>query len=281
MTRRVFVLATLIALFSLSTLAHAQQATPTPLPEEPPPNCPGFQGEPREIRTGYYMGEGITYLVNNQLSQAKNSFACIVRVIDTGYVPGWMGRARVNTRLVEYERAFADLNRAIQIDPDLPAAYNDRGYIFMLWRDYPRAENDFERALEIDPDYTAAFSNLAVAYIVQGQYEEAISLLEDKINTTNIDGILDQLRDPDYDPDSPILYDPLHARLYALLGIVYERQSLDRFQNYMEIFNRSQRFPDDRIAQTAGALESRFTFELRLDDGSWLLLSNYPDDSGA
>ena len=91
MTRRVFVLATLIALFSFSTITQAQQATPTPLPEEPPPNCPAFQGEPRETRTGYYMGEGITFLANNQMSQAKNSFACIVRVIDTSYVPGWMG----------------------------------------------------------------------------------------------------------------------------------------------------------------------------------------------
>jgi tetratricopeptide (TPR) repeat protein len=281
MMRQFFTLITAIALFSLGALAAAQDATPTPLPEEPPPTCPAFPGESRETRVGYYMGEGITYLGNNQLSQAKNSFACIVRVIDPSYVPGWMGRARVNTRLVEYERAFADLNRAVQLAPNLPAAYNDRGYIFMQWRDYPRARADFERALDIDPGYTPAFSNLAVAYMVQGQYDQAIALLEDKINETNIDGILDQLRAPDYDPNRPILFDPTHARLYALLGIVYERRALSNFQNYTELFNRTNQFPDDRIAQTAGALESRFTFELRLDDGSWLLLSAYPADAGA
>ena len=281
MMKRLRLFAVLIALFSLSALAAAQDATPTPLPEEPPPNCPAFRGEPDESRVGYYMGEGITYLSNNQLTDAKNSFACIVRVIDPSYVPGWMGRARVNTRLVEYERAFADLNQAVQLAPDLAAAYNDRGYIFMQWQDYPRAEADFERALEADPDYAPAFSNLAVAYMVQGEYVEAIALLEEKINETNIDGILDQLRAPDYDPNNPIQFDRDDARLYALLGIVYERHALTNFQNYVELFNRTNQFPDDRIAQTAGALESRFTFELRLDDGSWLLLSDYPADAGA
>ena len=281
MFKHLRLVAILITVFSLGTLVIAQDATPTPLPEEPPPNCPAFPNETQETRVGYYMGEGITYLSNNQLSPAKNSFACIVRVIDPSYVPGWIGRARVNTRLVEYERAFADLNHAVQLAPGLPAAYNDRGYIFMQWRDYPRAEADFERAMEADPDYAPAFSNLAVAYMIQEDYEAAIALLEDKINETNIDGILDQLRDPDYDPDSPILFDPIDARLYALLGIVYERHALTNFQNYNELFNRTNQFPDERIAQTAGALESRFTFELRLDDGSWLLLSNYPADAEA
>lgn len=283
MMKRLCILAVLTLVFGFGTLAAAQEAnpTPTPLPEEPPPACPAFAGESDETRVGYYMGEGITYLNGSQLAQAKNSFACIVRVIDPDYLPGWMGRARVNIRLSEYERALVDLNRAVQIDPDLAAGFNDRGYLFMRWRDYPRAEADFERALEIDPDYAPAFSNLAVSYMVQGKYDEAIELIEEKIDTTNIDGILSQLRDPDYDPNEPPAFDPVHARLYALLGIVYERRALTNFQNYTEIFNRTNNFPDDRISQTAGALESRFTFELRLDDGSWLLLSDYPADAGA
>ena len=283
MIKRLCILAVLTMVLGLGTLAVAQEAnpTPTPLPEEPMPVCPAFAGEARETRVGYYMGEGITYLGGNQLTQAKNSFACIVRVIDPDYLPGWMGRARVNIRLSEYERALVDLNRAVQIDPNLVAGYNDRGYLFMRWRDYPRAEADFERALEIDPDYAPAFSNLAVAYMVQGEYEDAIALLEEKIDSTNIDNILSQLRDPEYDPNEPPAFDPVDARLYALLGIVYERRALTNFQNYTEIFNRTNQFPDDRISQTAGALESRFTFELRLDDGSWLLLSDYPADAGA
>ncbi len=281
MIKRLCILAVVTLVLGFGTGASAQEATPTPLPEEPPPNCPAFAGESRETRVGYYMGEGITYLSGNQLTQAKNSFACIVRVIDPNYLPGWMGRARVNIRLSEYERALVDLNRVVQLDPNLAAGYNDRGYLFMRWRDYPRAEADFERALEVDPDYAPAFSNLAIAYMIQGEYDEAIALLEEKIDATNIDGILNQLRAPDYNPNQPPAFNHTHARLYALLGIVYERRALTNFQNYTELFNRTSQFPDDRISQTAGALESRFTFELRLDDGSWLLLSAYPADTGA
>ena len=282
MMKRTLVLALIVGLLCLGALAQAQdQPTPTPLPEEPPPTCVSFQNAARDSRTSYYMGEGVAYLGNSQLSQAKNSFACIVRVVDPSYVPGWMGRARVNTRMADYERAFADLNRAVQLAPDLAAAYNDRGYIFMQWRDYPRAEADFERALSIDASYAPAYSNLAVAYLVQEKYDDAIALLEQQIDDTRIDNVLAQMRAPDYNPNNPIPFSSVDARLYALLGIVYERQALTQFRNYLELFNRSGRFADDRIAQVSGALESRFTFELRLDDGSWLLLSSYPADSGA
>lgn len=283
MKKSVILSVLVMAMLMLAGAAWAQDPTatppPTPIPD-PPPNCPAFADQPRESRVGYYMGEGLAYLGDNQLDQARISFSCIARVIDESYVPAWLGRARVYTRLADYERAFADLNRAAQLAPDLPAVFNDRGYLFMQWRDYERARADFERALEINPGYTPAFSNLAVLHAVLEEYDAAIALLEERINTTNIDGILDQYRDPQRDPNNPILFDTLHARLYALLGIVYERQALTNFRNYIELYNGAGIFVDDRVGSAAGALESRFTFELRLDDGSWLLLSQFPGDAG-
>ncbi|MCA9907822.1 MAG: tetratricopeptide repeat protein [Anaerolineae bacterium] len=280
MKKKLISLVLLVALLVMANAVWAQDPTATPLPEEPLPNCPAFAGEPRESRTAYYMGEGLAYLNNNQLDAARISFSCIVRVIDANYAAGWIGRARVYTRMAEYERALADLNRAVQLAPDLAAAYNDRGYLFMQWHDYPRARADFNRALESDANYAPAYSNLAVLHTLLGEYDAAIELLEDKINTTNIDGILSQYRDPNRNTDDPILFNSDHARLYALLGIVYERQALTNFRNYVELYNGAGLFVDDRVGSAAGALESRFTFELRLDDGSWLLLSRFPDDAG-
>ncbi|MFN8527305.1 MAG: tetratricopeptide repeat protein [Anaerolineae bacterium] len=269
-----------------SALPVAQDAQPTippptatPLPD-PPPNCPEYQGQPTANRVGYYMGQGLAYLGNNQLDAARVSFACIARVIDPSYVPAWMGRARVYIRLADYDRAFMDLNTVIQLDSNLTAAYNDRGYVFMQYHDYDRARADFQRALDIDPTYTPAYSNLAVLYTLRGDYDQAIALLEEKIDTTQIDNILAQYRDPNRDRTLPILFEADHARLYALLGIVYERQALTQFENYTELYSNAGSYVDDRIGSAAGALQSRFTFELRLDDGSWMLLSDFPADSG-
>jgi tetratricopeptide (TPR) repeat protein len=281
MNKRLTLLGVVVVLcVMMAGAVAAQDPTATPLPEEPLPNCPAFEGEARETRVGYYMGEGLAYLGNNQLDPARISFSCIVRVVDSAYVPGWMGRARVYIRQSDYERALADLNRAVQLDPQLVAAYNDRGFLFMQWRDYERARADFERALEIDPDYTPAYSNLAVLHTVLEEYDAAIALLEERINATNIDGILSQYRDPERNLEDPILFEAEDARLYALLGIVYERQALTNFRNYVDLYNGAGIFVDDRIGSAAGALESRFTFELRLDDGSWLLLSQFPEDAG-
>jgi tetratricopeptide (TPR) repeat protein len=249
-------------------IAAAQDATPPP-----PPNCPAFENEPANIRTGYYMGEGIAYLNTNQLSAAELSFTCIIRVVDAAYVPAYMGRAIVYTRLRDFERAQEDYNQALQRDSTLTAAYNNRGVVFALQLDYERAADDFDRALAQDSGYLRALNNRAIVHTFLREYDEAIALLEGTINSTGVDNVLAQYRDPERAQDAPAIpFDPLAGRLYALLGTVYSARSLDNYRQYIDLYGFGGLFPDERITAAAGALESRFTFELRLDDGSWLLL---------
>jgi hypothetical protein len=87
---------------------------------------------------------------------------------------------------------------------------------------------------------------------------------------------LAQYRDPDRRADAPpIPFDPMAARLFALQGIIYEARALNHFEAYTDLYNASGRFADERIANVTGALQSRFTFDLRLDDGSWLVLDDF------
>ncbi|MCB9450244.1 MAG: tetratricopeptide repeat protein [Anaerolineaceae bacterium] len=262
-----------ISLFIGVSALYAQDATPTPIPLPPPPVCPAFEGQPADIRAGYYMGEGIAYLNTNQLSSAELSFTCIIRVIDPAYFPAYMARGLTYIRLRDFARAQQDFNQAIQRQPDSVAAINNRGVVFALQFDYERAARDFDHALELDSGYLRAVNNRAIIYTLLGDYDAAITLLEDQVRATQISGVLEQYRDPDRPSDAgPILFDPLAGRLYALLGIVYSARSLDKYQDYIELESYANRFPDERISAASGALESRFTFELRLDDGSWLLL---------
>jgi len=67
-------------------------------------------------------------------------------------------------------------------------------------------------------------------------------------------------------------FDPDHALSYALLGIVYEMRARDNYSAYMLLLGGDA---DQRIQSAAGALESRFSFDLRLDDGTWLFAASF------
>jgi Tfp pilus assembly protein PilF len=49
------------------------------------------------------------------------------------------------------EAALADLNRAIEIDPLIPAAWEARGRLKESRMDYADAREDLKKAVELDP----------------------------------------------------------------------------------------------------------------------------------
>jgi tetratricopeptide (TPR) repeat protein len=260
----------LIALFAVIALPVSAQETPT---QEPLPNCPAFEGESAQVRASYYMGEGLGYLNSNQLSEAHFSFTCIIRVVDPNYVPAYMQRARVRTLQRDYERAIEDYTRAVELDSTLLPAYNNRGIAYTAILEYEEAAADFDRVIELDPNYVRGYHNRSVLYGIEGNYDAAIALLEQAITNSGIDDVYAQLTDPNRSSDAPpIEYDRVNARAYALLGLMYSARSLENFDRYLFL---SQGVSDPRIESAAGALSSRFTFETRLDDGTWMLSADY------
>jgi tetratricopeptide (TPR) repeat protein len=61
----------------------------------------------------------------------------------------------------QYDRAIADYNEAIRIDPDFAFAYCNRGLARGNKREYDRAIADFEQAIRLDPNYANAYNDLA------------------------------------------------------------------------------------------------------------------------
>ncbi|MDR0628540.1 MAG: tetratricopeptide repeat protein [Treponema sp.] len=56
----------------------------------------------------------------------------------------------------EYESAIADFTEAVRLNPNLAAAYNNRGNAYKDKEDYDRAIADYEAALRIDPNHANA-----------------------------------------------------------------------------------------------------------------------------
>lgn len=51
----------------------------------------------------------------------------------------------------QYERAIADLDAAIALDPDYDSAFYVRGFAYQSIGDCDRANADWNKAIEIDP----------------------------------------------------------------------------------------------------------------------------------
>ncbi len=88
--------------------------------------------------------------------------------------------AILNDRAVAYARsgqtklAIDDFNRAVQLFPEHPATYNNRGNLLLALTLPKEAIRDFDRAILLAPGYAAAYANRAGAYDKLGHPEDAI-----------------------------------------------------------------------------------------------------------
>ena len=75
----------------------------------------------------------------------------------------------------EYEQAFLELTKAIEIDPELARAYITRGQAYNDKDEYDLAIADFTRLIEIKPTDARAYGYRAMAYGNKGEYDLAIA----------------------------------------------------------------------------------------------------------
>ena len=244
-------------------------------PEEPRYDCPAFTSASTVERTSYYMGEGAAYLRSQNYGAAINAYGCIIQQIDGNYRDAYLNRAAAYGARREYDKALADYGSATRIDGNYAPTYNNRGVIYMAMEDYESALRDFNRALELDGNYAAGFINRGILYAVQGEYGSAEAEFQHAVDAAGLQAAIADLSNPDRPQDAPPpVYDFNAARAYALIGTVRSQSALDAYNDYLLLTgNRA----DSRIQSAAGALQSRFNFELRFDDGSWLLVTSFVD----
>lgn len=260
MNKYILIVLTVLLTLSIAGIHFAQEEI----------ECPSFADSPTSERITYYMGEGAGFLAGRQYDRAIRSYTCVLQ-LDDDYIGAYNQRAVAYTMRQNYEFAINDYDRALEIDSRSRAVLNNRGIAYAAIFDYERAIADFNAVIELDQDYVSGYLNRGVIKAVQGEFEEAILDMEEAIAVSGIDQTLTELRDPDRPSDAPrIAYDRNHARMYAILGVIYSGFALDNYRDYLFLGGG-----DQRIQNAAGSLESRFNFDLRLDDGTWLLRASF------
>jgi tetratricopeptide (TPR) repeat protein len=108
-------------------------------------------------------------------------------VIESGHESGrtlsmaFCNRGHVLIEKQEYDRAIADLNQAIAIDPGYACSYNNRGRAFVFKGDYDGALADYNQAVRLDPKFALAYNNRADVWLHKGDLDRTIDDLSTAI----------------------------------------------------------------------------------------------------
>ena len=104
----------------------------------------------------------------------------------------------------DFDRTIEDYTKAIELNPNYAVAYNNRGGVYYLKEEYESAIVDFTKATELNPDYAVAYNNRGVAYYLKKEYDSAI---------------VDFTRAIELNPDYAIAYNN-RGRAYGVKGEV-------------------------------------------------------------
>ena len=114
----------------------------------------------------------------------------------------------------EWDRALADINKAVQLNPKNRRNYYIRGLLFYDQDNYDRAIPEFSQAIRIDPKYDEAYYYRGRSYFLKKEYKSAI---------------------PDFTESTKL--DPNYAPTWFYRGLSYER--LDNLDQALTNYNKA------------------------------------------
>jgi tetratricopeptide (TPR) repeat protein len=140
-----------------------------------------------------YNLRGLAYHAAGQPQLAINDFTTIIEEINREYADAYVNRGIALSDLGNYQEALVDLNRGIDMDPDLVVAYTNRGSVYRKQKDYQLALADFKTAIRIqERELEAApqsyhpspvpYNNLGDLNLEMRRYQEAIDNFDKAIS---------------------------------------------------------------------------------------------------
>ena len=89
-------------------------------------------------------------------------------------------------RLDDYQGAYLDFQRVIELNPYFAEGYRFRGIIKAMQQDYQDAMEDFAKALELDAASPEIYNSRGYTYISIKNYEKAIEDFNEALKSTRI-----------------------------------------------------------------------------------------------
>jgi tetratricopeptide (TPR) repeat protein len=200
-----------------------------------------IQIDPTAAQAYYYIGE--SYRLMGDERNALEAFRAGIES-NFNFAPNFLGRALSLLAISSKAEVLPDLDRAIQLDPNMLDAYLARAQYYLNREipDYEAARVDAEKAYLLSPS-PLAYIYLAQAYLGQGKNSEALEAAQkaNELDITNLDAYLvlaqAYLANGDFEHalgplKTVTLYDPQNDQVNALLAEVNFKQG-----NYDEVID--------------------------------------------
>lgn len=129
-----------------------------------------------------HLSLGLSYEINGEYDEAIEEYDKAVRKSEGDDRPFYY-MANACYKKGEYDLAEEYYRKALEISPDNGNIYNNLAWAYMATERLDEARGEIERALNIrrDPYYLDTLANI---YGRMGQYEEAVTVLQEAIGKT-------------------------------------------------------------------------------------------------
>ncbi len=94
--------------------------------------------------------------------------------LDSQYAAAYNNRGNAYQALGQNDKALDDFNKAIELNTEFEPAYINRGNIYQQMGKNEEAIQDFSRAIVLETKYTLAYNNRGMSFKELGRYEKAL-----------------------------------------------------------------------------------------------------------
>ena len=97
----------------------------------------------------------------------------IIKRVRVNLTVSYNNRGLAYNKLKEHEKAIADYNKVIALDPEYARAYNNRGTAYGKLKKHEKAFEDYNKAIALNPEDAIAYYNRGTAYDELKKHEKA------------------------------------------------------------------------------------------------------------
>jgi TolB-like protein/Tfp pilus assembly protein PilF len=141
-----------------------------------------------KLGDAYYMLGAMNYLSEWDWDEAEKNFKKGLD-FNPNFIMGMVEYANFLSAMRRFDESIRISRRTVELDPLNPLALNELAFPIWLTGETEQALEIFDESLKLDPDHQQTLWGLMYVYTEVGQYDKAVSILDDLIGKDEINEI--------------------------------------------------------------------------------------------